>query len=116
MAPRHVVHYASPKYAFFSWLACHNRLSTKDRISSWNTNMRTECGLCGVQVESCNHLFFLCLFSTQVWEALMGNLFSVDFFTDWEQVVNLLYNSIFDKVKLFLLRYAFQVVVYHIWR
>lgn len=46
----------------------------------------------------------------------MVNLLSVDFSTEWDQVVTLLYNSNFDNLKLFLLRYAFQVVVYHIWR
>lgn len=105
--------YATLKYTLVYWLACQNKLSTGDRISSWDANAKTDCG---AQVESRNHIFFLCPFSSQVWETLMTKFLLVDFSSEWEQVLKLFSNTSYDKIKLFLLLYAFQATVYHIRR
>lgn len=108
--------YATPKYSFFTRLACHNKLSTGDWMLSWSINSKMDCSFCGDPIETRNHLFFLCPYSCQVWDTLMKKLILADYSPDWDHVVHLLYNSTFDKLKLFLLRYAFQTVSYHLWR
>lgn len=78
--------------------------------------MSTDCVLCGSKKESQNHLFFACQFSDQIWGTLMSKLLSGNYSTEWDRLVIHLYNSNYDKLKQFLLRYVFQAIVYHIWR
>lgn len=49
-------HY-TPKYAFMTWLATLNRLSTLDRVSRWSQGVDTTCALCKSTEESRDHLF-----------------------------------------------------------
>ena len=58
--------HATPKYAFLTWLAALNRLSTMDRVYRWNQGVDTTCALCKTAQESRDHLFFECSYSTQV--------------------------------------------------
>lgn len=104
--------HAALKYTF---ITNHNRYSKRDRISNWNARLKTYCAFCGSQVETRNHLFFSCTYSTQVWESLMSKLLKEKYSANWDHIVSLLCNSCLDKTKLFLLRYAFQSAMYHIW-
>ncbi|XP_024007913.1 uncharacterized protein LOC112083923 [Eutrema salsugineum] len=53
--------YSTPKYAFLTWLAIQNRLSTGDRMKQWNAGQPQTCILCqSGDEESCKHLFFEC--------------------------------------------------------
>lgn len=108
--------YATPKYAFFIWLVFLNRLTTGDNMRNWNVGARTDCVLCRNNEEDRNHLFFSCLYSSQIWKEFASNLLLGKFSTNWNSLMSLLYNSNYDKVKLFLLRYTFQATLYHIWR
>ena len=49
---------ATPKFAFLTWLAMHNRLTTGVRMRTWNTLVGTSCKFCAEPVETRNHLFF----------------------------------------------------------
>lgn len=70
--------------------------------------MKSECVLCGNPEKTRNHLFFSYQFSSQVWETLMSQFLIGDYTTDWDSLVSLLHSSNSNKVKLFLLRYAFE--------
>lgn len=90
--------YATPRYAFIAWLANHNRLSTGDRISNWNAGLSTYCVFCGFHVETRNHLFFFCPFSTKLWRPLMLKLLAENYSVEWDQLMLLLSNSSLDKI------------------
>lgn len=108
--------YATHKYSFFSWLAIYNRLSTGDRIKIWNSGQRVDCILCDNIEESRNHLFFSCRYSSEIWKALTHRLLGNDFSRDWDCLITSLNSSNQPWLHQFLLRYAFQSALYHIWR
>lgn len=63
--------YNIPKYSFTCWLTVHERLLTKDRLMSWNITVGNDkCVLCNQLPESIDHLFFKCLFSRALCEAI----------------------------------------------
>lgn len=57
---------ATPKFAFISWLVMLNRMSTLDRVAQWSQGVDTTCLLCKNDVETRDHLFFACSYSSQV--------------------------------------------------
>lgn len=107
--------YATPKFSFISWLAMHNRLSTGDRMLSWNIGVSGACVFCG-DLESRNHLFFSCTYSAEVWSGLTRNLLGARYTTQWQEIIELLLDSDSDIIASFLRRYVFIVSVYWIWR
>ena len=60
-----------PKHSFILWLAVQFRLSTQDRIFKF-TPGPLACVLCHSQLETHDHLFFACPYSTFVWQELMA--------------------------------------------
>ncbi|XP_022040045.1 uncharacterized protein LOC110942580 [Helianthus annuus] len=73
-----------PHHAFVMWLIMRRKLTTQDKILQWNTTRRNSmnmmcCLLCYENIDSHDHLFFECKFSTQVWKTIrtkagMGNV------------------------------------------
>ncbi|XP_058759276.1 uncharacterized protein LOC131632553 [Vicia villosa] len=57
---------ARPRATFILWLACRNRLPTKDRICKFGVQNDEKCIYCG-EKESCQHLFFECRVTRLVW-------------------------------------------------
>lgn len=93
-----------------------NRLSTSDRIIKWNPNIDTTCVLCKQNIETKNHLFFSCSYSNQIWGKLMKELLRTQYTEERDDIIALLLDRQYNQVKLFLMRYAFQVTVHTIWR
>ncbi|GKB35542.1 lupus La protein [Tanacetum coccineum] len=67
--------HAIPRHAFHLWLVIKRKLKTQDVLRQWdvssNTNLNLlRCPLCGLQPDSHDHLFFECVFSSQVWDYL----------------------------------------------
>ena len=60
----------TPRQKFVLWLAVQSRLSTHDRIYKF-TPGPLACVLCHSQMESHDHLFFACSYSSFVWQELM---------------------------------------------
>lgn len=58
------------RYTFMLWLACKNRIGTKDRVSKWNTSIYKWCCLCGKDEETLDHLLFCCPYSAYIWTSL----------------------------------------------
>jgi hypothetical protein len=54
------------KQAFIIWLALLNRLTIGDRLLAWGFKGNVNCGFCNAGVESRNHIFFSCGFSSRV--------------------------------------------------
>ena len=59
---------ATPKYAFMTWLAVRDRLSTMDRVSKWRQGVDEVCVLRKNAPETRNHLFYECPYSSQILE------------------------------------------------
>lgn len=107
---------ATPKFSFMAWLATLNRLSTLDRVSRWDQNLDTACILCKNAPETRNHLFFQCSFSSMIWEQLAKGILCSSYTEDWDELVEVISSATMEKKKLFCLRYAFQAVLYAVWR
>lgn len=107
---------ATPKFAFMTWLAMHNRLTTGDIMLTWNINLDASCTLCRQHLETKNHLFFECSYSQDVWTNLLRELLLSRFSYKWQDIMALLADRSQTTLKLFLLRYSFQVIIYFLWR
>lgn len=59
-----------PKHRFLIWLATLNKLKTRERL--WNLSLISDkvCLICGVENESCKHLFFQCIYSERCLRAI----------------------------------------------
>ncbi|KAL9668864.1 hypothetical protein QQ045_006404 [Rhodiola kirilowii] len=61
----------APRDSVNAWLACQDRLMTKDKILRMSGNVEPSCVLVGKAEESRNHLFFRCPIAEELWrEAL----------------------------------------------
>ena len=107
--------HATPKYSFHIWTAMRDRLSTCDRMLRWNASINSTCVLCQQEVETRNHLFFSCSYSTRIWQKMMRGLLQSRYTEDWEAIIAILLDGRQDNVRLFLLRYAFQAAAHTIW-
>ncbi|XP_013624050.1 PREDICTED: uncharacterized protein LOC106330029 [Brassica oleracea var. oleracea] len=107
--------HATPKYTFHTWTTMRNRLSACDRMLKWNQNIDPTCIICQQSMETRNHLFFSCSYSSQVWRKLVIGLLQSSYTENWEEIVNLTLDSRMERVRLFLLRYTFQAAGHTLW-
>jgi len=56
------------------WLAAHNCCWTADRLARKGLNNPAECPLCDQSGETIDHLLVSCVFSRQVWFAVLQGL------------------------------------------
>lgn len=98
--------HATPKYSFHIWTAMLDIFSTCDRMLKWNPAINPVR----------NHMFFSCAYTSQVWQKLMRGLLCVRYTERWGDIVELMLDHSQDRVKLFLIRYAFQAAAHSIWR
>lgn len=106
---------ATPKYAFMAWLAVKNRMSTLDRILSWNPGVVGTCILCKNGAETRNHLFFECDYAAQIWECMVKGILKSAYTNTWDEIIEIISDDKREKLSRFCLRYAFQAVLYAIW-
>ena len=105
-----------PKYAFLHWLAIQNRLSTGDRMLTWNVGVNPSCVLCQNVMESRDHLFFECSYSAEVWSKLVRGLLLNSYTTLWSELMVLILDTNGGLLERFLIRYTLQVTVFFLWR
>ena len=108
--------YATPKYSFILWMAMKGRLSTGDRMRNWNGGFDVSCVFCNEPLETKEHLFFECAYSSQIWESLIKGILLNKYTVSWEEILRILRDTSRGKMKLFIVRYVFQAAVYMIWR
>ncbi|XP_016450093.1 uncharacterized protein LOC107774942 [Nicotiana tabacum] len=60
-----------PKWIFILFPAAYRRLQTRDRLRRWGCVEDDTCPLCHTEEETIDHLFFKCLFSTQIRTAVL---------------------------------------------
>ena len=108
--------HATPRYSFILWTAIHGRLSTDDRLRSWNLNVDVSCGFCSEPLETRKHLFFEYSYSMEIWEALVRGVMRSLYTTDWDNLIGLLSNDpTWDSLSLYIVRHVFQSAVHAIW-
>lgn len=101
-----------PSCSFISWLACRNRLSTKDRMIDIALAVDPVCCLCRSSAESVEHLFSSCPYTylllracpfaiTLYWNDWLSGNFFIDNLTVFEKQLAYLYIT---------------VVIYLVWR
>ncbi|XP_024009588.1 uncharacterized protein LOC112084597 [Eutrema salsugineum] len=105
----------TPKCAFQVWIAILNRLPTGDRILSWNVNFHTSCVFCLHPLESRDHLFFDCPYTSHVWTELASRLFGPKFSCDWETLMDFLTHQQQNLLISFTQKYLFHLTLYQIW-
>ena len=105
--------HATPKYSFHMWIATLDRLSTCDRMLRWNPAIDPTCVLCKQEVETRNHLFFSCAYSSQIWRMLMRGLLRSGYTERWDDIVELMLVQGQDRVRFFLIRYAWRATIEH---
>ncbi|XP_056698045.1 uncharacterized protein [Spinacia oleracea] len=81
--------HASPKSTFIVWLAVQNKLATKDRLISWHLNIDGTCGLCQLESESLDHLFFSCSYSKEIWRQVLIHLGVTRAVLPWQEEVQI---------------------------
>lgn len=109
--------YATPKFSFILWTALNGKLPTGDRMIKWSGSIDTACVLCrNHPLETLQHLFFDCSFSTQVWEKLMKGVLGNIFTSNWGSILRIALDQSHRKIRLFVIRYVLQSAVHTIWR
>lgn len=107
---------STPKYSFLTWIVLKNRLATGDRLVKWNVGANGGCVFCQDQeVETRDHLFFSCPYSSQVWSALSCGILSHRFPSKWDSIIPLLTDSSSPRLHLFVSRYTFHTTIHGLW-
>lgn len=101
-----------PRFSFITWLAVKDRLSTGSRTTRWGQGQI--CIFCGDPNETRDHLFFSCPYTFTLWIEVVGSLIQPD--PDWVITLEQLANRSLDNLSSVLLRLAFQVTIYYVWR
>ncbi|GJW88424.1 RNA-directed DNA polymerase, eukaryota, reverse transcriptase zinc-binding domain protein [Tanacetum coccineum] len=106
-----------PSHMFIVWLAIHGRLQTQDRILKWNQDHNMRCSLCDLCMDSHEHLFFKCPFSSRIWEALKLKINGADLPNEWDRLVNEMAARFKNRsIKSVVSKIAFGAAVYFIWQ
>ena len=104
-----------PRQSFILWLAMQRRLSTKDRLCFLEDS--TTCNLCGSAMESHDHLFFQCHYSSSVWSSIANTAGIRWPSLPWSDLLLWTTNNLSEKKNLSHMvgRITLAAVVYHIW-
>lgn len=107
---------ASPKSLFIAWLLVQQRLSTADVLRKWGINCDLMCVLCKAADESHTHLFFDCVFSAQVWSAVLAQLQMTRPIQSLSEEIHIAAKFSGSKqIKLRLVALCFVFSVYALW-
>lgn len=101
-----------PCYAFITWLAVKDRLSTGTRMRAWG--IVQGCSFCGEPEESRDHLYFP--YTYGIWLQVIGSLLRPVPSPDWAERLARILGTAHDRLVFIFLRLALQVTIYYIWR
>lgn len=106
---------ARPRANFILWLACHGRLSTKDRLCKYGMIDDKSCCFCSEE-ESMNHLFFACDNSKRVWMEVLQWVQIRHDPSDWPNELHWLIRHTKGKgTRATVLKMAIAETIYEIW-
>ncbi|KAL7197308.1 hypothetical protein ACSBR2_019904 [Camellia fascicularis] len=105
-----------PRVSFVVWLAVNERLSTGDRLQQFGIVPNPSFPLCQAPEENHSHLFFRCVFSSWIWDAIQNKCNTSWPILPWVEIVE--FATKFTKgksLKSMILKLSFLCTVYHIW-
>ncbi|XP_026447428.1 uncharacterized protein LOC113347950 [Papaver somniferum] len=107
-----------PRHSFISWLAFHRRLKTRSKLLSWGTISDASCVLCGDEMETEDHIFHDCIFSSGIWNGLLLKLGSIRALANsWEEEIRWCTQHLTgDDCVAVIKRLVFNAFIYHISR
>lgn len=106
---------AIPRHAFMMWLTHLDRLPTRERLVNWGLQIDSNCCMCGLFLETRDHLFLHCEVSQDLWSKATRRLGYNPFtFQTWEVFSSWL--DLKDNTSPRLLRrLVAHVMIYAIW-
>jgi hypothetical protein len=91
-------------------------LVTKEMMSKWGYAGDSLCPFCRGKLESREHLFFKCSFSSRIWRELMASCLGFNLVEGWEEVAQWCILALKgDSLKTKLCILSLGAVVYHLW-
>ncbi|XP_013713521.2 uncharacterized protein LOC106417228 [Brassica napus] len=107
---------AVPRNNFTMWVANMDRLPTRARLASWGLQIPTACCLCSALVETRDHLFITCNYSSEVWHLSIASLNPPNtLFCSWPELFSWIRRTS-ATVPALLKKLAAQCVIYHLWK
>ncbi|CAL9223427.1 unnamed protein product, partial [Arabidopsis halleri] len=103
-----------PKHAFLAWLTVKDRLTTRDRLRSWNLHVPSSCLLCLNGDESRDHLFFSCNYSKVLWLDFFASM-SPPAFTDFTTMLAWIKRPTTNRKLNVVCKLVFHALLYNIW-
>lgn len=109
--------YARPREILITWLACHGRLGTKDRLVRFSMINEWVCNLCDEGDETLGHLLFECRYSKAVWKYVLEWIDIIHEPNDWAAELEWITQMTAKKGWRFkVLKIAIAETVYGLWR
>ncbi|XP_071699647.1 uncharacterized protein [Rutidosis leptorrhynchoides] len=107
------------RHAFLLWLLVGERLKTHDRLKPWElrSNPVLICALCKQCMDSHDHLFFECAYSSNVWDKVLDKVRIPIGSYKWKSI--LVYMSQFagrNSARCIVAKLCFAATVYVIWQ
>ncbi|XP_058757171.1 uncharacterized protein LOC131630409 [Vicia villosa] len=107
---------ARPRAMFTTWLVCHSRLATRDRLKKFNMIRDSKCVFCQIEEESNAHLFFACKYTNTIWKHILDWIQVQHTPLPWVEELNWIKNVVGKKGwRASMLKLAFTETVYGIW-
>ena len=103
-----------PKHSFLTWLFILNRCPTRDRLIQWGYRTDSVCLLCNGDVESRDHIFFLCPYTWELWKTVSGRCGIIPA-KAWNDSVDQMKNLAGNRLRKRLTCIAWQATIYWIW-
>ncbi|KAL9285848.1 hypothetical protein AtEden1_Chr4g0278961 [Arabidopsis thaliana] len=82
----------------------------------WANGFATDYVLCQGNIETREHLFFTCSYTSTIWAARAKAVFKLQYTLNWQSIMNHIKNAQLHHVEFFLSGYVLQATVYTVWR
>lgn len=82
----------------------------------WNRGETGDCTFCRQGIETRDHLFFSCSYTSEVWTALAKGVFNTNHSNNWSQIITYATQHKRCRIESFLTKYILQATAYTIWR
>ncbi|XP_058749012.1 uncharacterized protein LOC131621968 [Vicia villosa] len=107
--------YARPRAKMMLWLACHDRLATKDRLVKFGMIKDVKCEFCE-ENENLQHLFFECKGTNGIWRGVLEWLHIEQHKDGWTQIKTWAIRLCKSKIwRRKFLQVALAETVYSVW-
>ena len=105
------------RHIFTSWLLCHGRLNTADRLLGFGMTVDSNCCFCAGGQESAQHLFLFCPYSQYITDRLFSQNMGIfiDIGRPWNQFLVHL-QTIQQRDKRYTALILAQSYAYFIWK